>query len=121
MANLDQSLHFNISTPRGAEPADGEPLALMGTNGAGGDPVRRSLRALDGAGETPCGSVRHGDSLRVLTLKETALLHREEMEPWHYSEAGVPRRSGVMLWACFSLGGRGPTLNIFGPSALKTP
>ena len=63
---------------------------------------------------------RHEDSLQPSTRKETALLRREEKQPWHCSEAGAPRQSGVMHWAWFSRGGEGPTLISFGPSARKT-
>ena len=53
MTNPNQLLHFDISTPRGPQPVDGQPLALMVDNGAGGDPVHRNMHLLGGAGGDP--------------------------------------------------------------------
>ena len=52
MTNPNQLLHFDISTPRGPQPADGQPLAIMG-DGAGREPMQRNLHLLTGAGGDP--------------------------------------------------------------------
>ena len=71
-------------------------------------------------GETRRGSDKHMVTPPVSIPKESARRLREEMEPWHCSGVEVLRRKDVMHWVCISLGGKGLTLNSFGPSAQKT-
>ena len=58
MANNDQLMHFDISTPRlGPQQSSGRPLAFAanaaGAAGAGGGPVHGDVRMLSGAGSDP--------------------------------------------------------------------
>ena len=82
MANLDQSLHFNISTPRGAPSANGQPMAVMDEDGAGREPVRRSAQALEGA---------RGDPARL----RQAHGHPTSLNP-ERERSTTPRRDGAL-------------------------
>ena len=54
MANEDQTMHFDISTPRlASQQCSGRPLAVAKEAGARGDPVHGDVHMPDGAGGNP--------------------------------------------------------------------
>ena len=106
MANFNQ--HFDISTPRGPQPADGQPLAIMG-DGAGREPMQRNLHLLTGAG---------GDPTQLRQARGLPASFNPERE-----RSVTPRRGGALalLRSGSSPPERREALNVFQPWRQQRP
>ena len=108
MANNDQLMHFDISTPRlGPQQSSGRPLALADVMRAGGNPVHGNVHMPGGAG---------GDSMQT----RQALGVPASFHPGR-DRSVTPRRGGplAMLRSGSSPPERGSALSVFQPGSRR--
>ena len=107
MADNDQLMHFDISTPRLAQQSSGRPLALADAMGAGGNPVHGNVHMPGGAG---------GDSMQI----RQALGVPGSFHPGR-DRSVTPRRGGplAMLRSGSSPPERGSALSVFQPGSQR--